>query len=224
MRDKASQAVQSVITEAGFAVEAVHHDYGEDLLVQTSHEGEMDASRLWFQVKGTEGMDELARQGERFAYSFPHGHLMRWIRSGDPVVVVLWDVPGRVGYFAQPEKQVDEPDYDAGLPATTTLYFSKSDVLDSSAVRRLAWLSRMQRYRMLILSAMDAAKDSRLNAAFGEVGGEVDEGRNSVVTTLTIDFLISVNVIERHHGPPEKLWLSARAYETFREHALDLVP
>jgi hypothetical protein len=51
--DKASLAVQRIIADAGFAVETISNDYGEDLLVQTHHAGEIDASRLWFQVKGT---------------------------------------------------------------------------------------------------------------------------------------------------------------------------
>ena len=60
--DQALNEVAAVISRAGHAVERVANDYGEDLLVQTSHAGRMDASRLWLQVKGTESLDRYRRK------------------------------------------------------------------------------------------------------------------------------------------------------------------
>jgi hypothetical protein len=95
--DRATAAVQTVVTDAGFVAETIKNDYGEDLLVQTSHAGEIDASRLWLQVKGTSNITKHRRRDDSFTYSVPVGHAIKWARSGDPVHVVLWDVEARRG-------------------------------------------------------------------------------------------------------------------------------
>ena len=60
--DKARTAVERIWLEIGAAVEEVIRDYGDDLLVQTCLNGKMDASRLWIQVKGRQGIDLRKRE------------------------------------------------------------------------------------------------------------------------------------------------------------------
>jgi hypothetical protein len=136
--DQASIAVQAVIADAGFAVEIIHNDYGEDLLVQTSHADEVDASRLWIQVKGTTAM---ARHRRRFGCAHPVGfkHAIKWARSSDPVVVVLWDVAASVGYLSHPKAQVEAwHDRTTGAQLKTlSLRCRRDDVFDRDAVLRL---------------------------------------------------------------------------------------
>src|SRR4051794_2272987 len=100
--ERAVTAVQRTVAAAGFVSERVQNDYGEDLLVQTHIEGEIDPSRIWIQVKGTEKIARYRRK-YGYAYPFPLGHLKKWSRSADPVVVVLWDVTSDVGWYAYPD-------------------------------------------------------------------------------------------------------------------------
>jgi hypothetical protein len=52
--DQAVGAVVQMLVDACHAVHHVVHDYGEDLLIETSHSGRIDATRLWIQVKVSE--------------------------------------------------------------------------------------------------------------------------------------------------------------------------
>ena len=159
--DRARTAVEAVIAEAGFAVEVVTNDYGEDLLVQTSHAGQMDASRMWLQVKGTEDSRQYRRATGSFAYSVPIGHAIRWLRSGDLVIVVLWDVVKRTGRYAVVSEEVDEwGSAQAGTP-TLLLSFSADHVFNVSAARSLAWQSRIMRYSALFLHAQEVERSAR---------------------------------------------------------------
>src|SRR5215212_5674101 len=90
--DQALNEAAAVIARAGHAVERVANDYGEDLLVQTSHAGRMDASRLWLQVKGTGSLDRYRRKRGGFSLPVDLDHALRWSRSADLVAVVLWDL------------------------------------------------------------------------------------------------------------------------------------
>jgi Domain of unknown function (DUF4365) len=149
--DEALTAIQGVIAAAGFAVERVANDYGEDLLVQTSHAGQMDASRLWIQAKGTRAISSYTRRDGRLAVSVGHAHLIRWARSADPVVVVLWDCAAATGYYTQIEGQsMYEVD-----TLTATVYFERQQVFDVDAVARLAWVSRIEHYQRLMLAARE---------------------------------------------------------------------
>lgn len=45
---------------------------------------QMDASRLWVQVKGTRNLQRYTRRNGCLRYSVPMGHAIRWLRSADP--------------------------------------------------------------------------------------------------------------------------------------------
>jgi Domain of unknown function (DUF4365) len=206
--DRASHAVQDIIARAEFAVEAVQNDYGDDLLVQTSHAGEIDASRLWFQVKGTEHIARYRRQSGELAYSVPYAHAIKWARSSDPVVVVLWDVPGEIGYFARPVEQVDEWNYLQTHSETTTLLFRPSDHLDVNAVRKLAWLSRLTRYKLLILAAREREHSRHLS----------ESDRRSLSPILALDLLRLLGFVEFQGSPPSAYRVNPIVRKAFVAH------
>jgi len=206
--DRASHAVQEIIVRAEFAVETVQNDYGEDLLVQTSHADEIDASRLWFQVKGTEHIARHRRHSGELAYSVPYAHAIKWARSSDPVVVVLWDVPGETGYFARPVEQVDEWNYLQTHRKTTTLLFSPSDRLDVDAVRKLAWASRLKRYELLILAARESEHSRHLSGS----------DRRSLSPILALDLLELLGFVEIQGSPPSAYRVNPIVRKAFLAH------
>lgn len=201
--DRGQLAVQKVLGDAGFAVDVVHHDYGDDLLVQTSHAGEIDACRLWFQVKSTTSIDRHRRKNGSFAYSVPYGHAVRWVRSLDLVVFVLWDVEGDVGYFAEPTTQVSN--WKPTGQATVTLRLQAGDVLDVPAARRLAWESRLLhhfRYRFLAARGDDPADSYGL--------------RSPQVGMLALEFLRLVGIVVGDGGTPERFRPSVETHSALR--------
>ena len=193
-------AIQAVIATAGFAVERITNDYGEDLLVQTSYEGQMDASRLWVQAKGTRSIGSYARAGRRFALSIDRSHLTRWARSADPVVIALWDCVQGVGYSTR----VDDRPRTGDETDTAMVYFDPDQPFDTAHVIKLAWMSRIKHYKRLILAAQEEVKEEEV---FGvEPEEELGRGRKLLVN-YALDLLRMFGVMECE--PPDRWSLSA---------------
>jgi len=196
----AMTAIQAVIATAGFAVERVANDYGEDLLVQTSYEGQMDASRLWVQAKGTRSIGSYARSDGRFALSTDRSHLTRWARSADPVVIVLWDCARGAGYFTR----VDDRPRTGDETDTAMVYFDPDQPFDTAHVIKLAWVSRIDHYKRLILAAHEEVEEEEF---FGvEPEEEFGRGRKLLVN-YALDLLRMFGVMECE--PPDRWSLSA---------------
>lgn len=192
-------AVQKVLADAEFASEVVHHDYGEDLLVQTSHANQLDASRIWLQVKSSASLERHRLKSGSYSYSVPYDHAIRWVRSNDLVVVVLWDVGADVGYFAKPDEQVDQWHWADTGQASTTLRFDPGDVFDVLAAKRLAWEARIAHHFNLLLVAKVAADEVEAEREH-EDEEKVDEDSIGFPTLLTLDFLIVLGVVDRVDG------------------------
>jgi hypothetical protein len=65
--DIARDSVALLFTSMGHAVEKVFQDYGDDLVVQTILNGEIEPIRIYVQVKGTQRMASYQLQSERNA-------------------------------------------------------------------------------------------------------------------------------------------------------------
>jgi hypothetical protein len=187
---QALKAVSKVIRRAGYEPEEVANDYGEDLLVQTSRKDRLDASRLWFQVKGTGKIKHHRKNGKlRFQVTFDHA--MRWIRSPDLVVIVLWDTVERVGWYAIPSEQVDVFEATNSGTKNVTLRFAEDDGFTEEAVDHLVWRSCLEHHRLLVLSAQNDERDL-----------ERAEGVKSQERTLTaLDFTAILKITERDRDP-----------------------
>ena len=223
--ERALDAVRKTLSSKGFAIDDLRKDYGEDLLVQTSHEGQMDASRLWFQVKGT---DDVARyrtskrsKKERFSYPVRLDTAMRWIRTIDLVVVVLWDVERDAGWYAVPRRQVDDWQGRKTGQKNVTLHFGKSletepippskGVFDPEAAYRLAWESRFEHFRMLSLSALNVWGERETSPS--------TEGEDMRKLALIMDeFLRLLDLTDREHDKPGELMINRET----RERAVEL--
>jgi Domain of unknown function (DUF4365) len=186
--DRATAAVGRLITDAGFAVEVVQNDYGEDLLVQTAHAGQMDATRLWFQIKGTEDIQRYTRKDKAIRLSFPFDQVLRWLRSADPVAVVLWDVANDQGYLAWPMSQVEA--WQSLFANDKRAILTFSGPLDVDRVSDIAWIGRFYHYWRLL--KMAEARDEEVQANIGPVP---DMGRQQV--HIIADFLGLLQVVER---------------------------
>ena len=209
--DKAIAVVSGVLADAGHAVETVVNDYGEDLLVQTSHAGRMDASRLWFQVKGTDDLDRYRLKGGDFSYSVSFEHALRWSRSLDLVAVVLCDVRTGDAWYAIPVAQIDEWAGVAQGQRSVTLRFPKEDRLTEKVAVRLAWLSRLNHYRHLILSARN------IEAEAEEHGFDQDP----LVSVIVVNLLETLGISESLEAP-DTYRISASIRDSFEKNFKDL--
>jgi hypothetical protein len=195
--DRATAAVSRLITDAGFAVEVVQNDYGEDLLVQTAHAGQMDATRLWFQIKGTENIQRHTRKDGAIRLSFPFDQVLRWLRSADPVAVVLWDVANDQGYLAWPMSQAGA--WQSVFANDKRAILTFSGPLDVDQVSDIAWIGRFYHYWRLF--KMAEARDEEVQASIGPVA---DMGRQQ--PHIIADFLELLQVVERGEDARNPGW------------------
>ncbi|WP_338601605.1 DUF4365 domain-containing protein [Saccharopolyspora sp. SCSIO 74807] len=141
--DQAAAAVRLIWNRQGAAVDEIHKDYGEDLLVKTRVRGRVDPRPIWVQVKGTERncLDEGTNLP---SVNLSVRQLIRWSRFGDPVLVVLWDVANNVGWYAIPADH--DFDFTTLLEAgqkKVSIPFSRDAKFDTATADILAWEARL---------------------------------------------------------------------------------
>ncbi|MEU4359305.1 DUF4365 domain-containing protein [Streptomyces virginiae] len=143
-------AVRQVWNRGGHAVDEIQEDYGEDLLVQICLNGRMDPARIWVQVKGT----ERDTSKKLPTVSVSSDQVLRWARTADLVVVVLWDVNAEQGWFILPQDQFDQADLASGVGGhKLNLKFSREVKFDIDAAERLAWAARIEHANRTVVYA-----------------------------------------------------------------------
>nr|QIY94531.1 DUF4365 domain-containing protein [Streptomyces sp. S1D4-11] len=123
------------------AVDEIHEGYGEDLMVQICFEGRLDPARVWVQVKGTEKDCSTGRLPQ---VGVKANQVLRWARTADLVIVVLWNVNEDRGCFTLPQDQFDHVELSNRADGSTRLSFSRECPFDQAAVERLAWAARIE--------------------------------------------------------------------------------
>lgn len=154
--DVARNAVEKVFNELGWATEVVKQDYGEDLLVQPVFREEVEHFRIWVQVKGT-ASTRLPRGGVR-SVQVSAATALRWARSADPVLFVLWNVTlgaGNAGWTATSVR--DWKDFKK--PVAIAL---DGKTFDKTAAMRFGREAFLRHYQRLLI---EAAADEKFNVA-----------------------------------------------------------
>jgi hypothetical protein len=161
--DIAVSAVVGAFSACGAACEIVHKDYGDDVFIQTCRDGLMDHNRIWVQVKGTQELGRYFSKSENlYKFRVPVGHVVKWIRSADLVVFVLWDTKRRTGVWAIPKNQL--AGWECYFTSTTHVHLKlkPEDRFDESAAAAIGWLGRIDHYSNLISQAQIADYNCQL--------------------------------------------------------------
>jgi len=148
--DKAVSRVVSIFTDLGWACQTVEHDYGEDVFVQSSVNEQVDPFRLWVQVKGTEDAERLKDKNGNFVWRVSHEHILRWIRSLETVVIVLWDIKQDQGFWIKPHEAFQEWECFFKKRKQASLSFDKTKPFNRDAANALIWKARTGHYSILL--------------------------------------------------------------------------
>jgi uncharacterized protein DUF4365 len=213
--ERAMLAVSKVVADAGFAVETIQRDYGEDLLVQTSHKGEMDASRLWLQIKGTSQITRF-RSSHGFSCKVQMSHAVRWARTADPVVVILWDIKASCGYYALVPRGVRSWGDVGTRPRTVTIDFSPEHLFDVKSMSQLAWQSRLERYTRLLMEMrveMEVSVDMDLD---GDCQAAETPEKKGLWLYLALDLLEELGVV--HYRGDDVVEVDSSSLEQIATH------
>lgn len=146
---QAVAAVRKVWAEAGAAVDEIHEDYGEDLLVQSCLNGRMDKSRIWIQAKGTQANIRLNKNRSPFvpgSIDVGRDLALRWLGSADLVVIVRWSVRHQIGWYCIPKLTLPAcafwDEHDDPI-SKVRIRFRRDHVFDTVAAEKIAWIARL---------------------------------------------------------------------------------
>lgn len=151
--DIALNRVMSICADYGWAVEVVHKDYGDDLLVQPNYYGLIDHNRIWIQVKGTRNIDGMRHKDFGYSIMVSLDHAFKWARSADLSVVVLWDIEKDFGLWCIPKDNMDEWNWRTLKSTKLRLIFNENSIFNKEQLQQLGWLARIDHYATLIMKA-----------------------------------------------------------------------
>lgn len=194
----ASQAVAAVTeiwAAIGAACEEIRRDYGDDLLVQTCHDGQMDASRIWVQVKGTSGAISAGREDRDRHVRVPLGTAKRWARTSDTVVLVLWNVKASIGWYRviDPGVVLAHP---GGNSDSFTITVHGSSIFDACAARSIAMNARLDH----ATTHLDSLHRRHVLACNNPDEVEYAEALRESMGVLTLDLALMLGIVRRVPG------------------------
>lgn len=76
------------LTAEGWACDINQTDYGEDLICQTAHDGEVDSHRILIQVKAK--IHPISE--EEFSVRINTNTIQKWLSTSDLVLLCVWSV------------------------------------------------------------------------------------------------------------------------------------
>jgi hypothetical protein len=138
--DLSANHVERQALLCGYSVERVVHDYGIDMVLYTyTEDGEIEAESIKIQLKATDRLSVL-NDGETIAFSIERADLEYWLGEWLPVILVVFDAQEEVAYWVYIQAYFENIGRFslALIGETTTVYFRKADLVDTSAMRLFA--------------------------------------------------------------------------------------
>jgi len=190
----ASQAVAKVTgvwTRIGAAVEEVRRDYGEDLLVQTCLNGKMDASRIWVQVKGAKDLAFMTELNRITPIYIRADLALRWARTADLLVMVLWDVDNNCGWYVVPSLTDLHSDLVRKDRDKIAIEVHSENQFNEKSAQTIAWEARLEHL-------------SRFVRSFRKLQQEVEDTEpgdsawaNEAVGEAVIDIMLDLGILDK---------------------------
>lgn len=125
--DVGLNAVEKLFLDAGWVVNRIVSDYGEDLSVQTVADGNVEKFRIYVQVKSIKSQ-------KRTAVSLRTDDLFIWNFSKEMFLLVCWLVPQKRAVYQWMNKSRAVQAYAAKNKATASISVAKMKPLDSNAL------------------------------------------------------------------------------------------
>ena len=180
--------VQRLGLENGWACDVVQSDYGEDLLIQTQLDGKMDPFRMWIQVKGTEKPESYKLASGDFSYPVSVDLALKWIRSREIILFVLWDLTQKKGYWVLPRSAFDPWQVYQAEGSVIQIRIQASRVFDREQARDLSWSARIDHYTVLL---REGERRDELMAQ------QSTEPVKSNIPLITVDLLDMLDIIDQ---------------------------
>ncbi len=208
---KAVAKVSEIWTSAGAAVEEVKQDYGEDLLVQTCLNGKMDAARIWVQVKGMQTTDKMDHPGRRIGIRVRADLALRWARTADLLVLVLWDVNRDFGWYSIPHLSELHSELAEKDRRKISLYIKSEDLFNLNSAEVIAWRARLEHLSRFVRNfrVLETETDSF------DPGPGKSLWAHQAITEAVTDALLDLEMINYSSQDKQQFVVSPEFWELF---------
>lgn len=166
--------------------------------MQTCLRGRVDPTRIWVQVKGT-GRDRSDESKSLPSLSLKADQLLRWARTSDLVIVVLWDVVSNCGWYVLPQGMYDHMYLADRGTGRISLKFDRSQRFDLDAAERLAWETRLVHADRHLQEAVGAMGEPSDDSGESDSGEHLDFSR-SAAAALLFDVALDLGLFEQGGG------------------------
>jgi hypothetical protein len=113
LEDLSRNRLHNKFEQAGWTVEDLTKDYGEDLLVRIFQDGNATPLSFFVQAKATDNIERyLKKDKEQILYPIATDHLQHWDRFWEPVILTVWDSKADITYWEFIQKFIDESLHD----------------------------------------------------------------------------------------------------------------
>jgi len=147
LEDLSRNKLHAAFESAGWTVEDLSKDYGEDLLVRL-FEAEIATPYSFFvQAKATDNLERYRSAGSgRIRFQIETGHVRHWIRFSEPVFLTLYDSKSDKTYWvciqsALPERPLSDEEYRKKF---VTIDIPEVNLLDGDGLLRIQGITKLR--------------------------------------------------------------------------------
>jgi hypothetical protein len=135
-------SITSLLVKAGWSVDQVHSDYGEDLICQTFLNKQADPFRITIQVKSASSLRPATLERD---------HVIKWMCSLDLMVIGFWDDSNSNAYYFIPDHYWNLSEVVFSKNKSFRITIPMWTPLTNLEITRLEWISRFRGTNMLHL-------------------------------------------------------------------------
>jgi hypothetical protein len=146
--DKSIVRLEDAFVSAGWTVEDLAKDYGEDLLVRIFKDGMATPYTFYVQAKSSDNIARYLRKKDDYIhFPFNAQHLTHWNDFWEPVVITIWDSQADVTYWETAQMAERSPDLSRRNPI---FFIPRDNILDDEGLKRISLrtVKRHERFEM----------------------------------------------------------------------------
>jgi hypothetical protein len=151
IEDLGRSHIRLIFEKAGWTVENLSKDYGEDMLVRIFEGNHATQYTFYIQAKSTDHMvQHLSKSDKKVFFDFYTNHLLHWRRFWEPVILALWDAQNNITYWDYVQFNLDQNSISDEIlqkQKTIRLKFPSNRILDSSSLPEIVNLTKRRHQR-----------------------------------------------------------------------------
>lgn len=183
LEDISRSRLHRIFEEAGWTVEDLSKDYGEDLLVRIFENGSATPLSFFVQAKATDNLSRYRDENSNFIrYPVKSEHLAHWNRFQEPVLLTLWESQSDKTFwtFVQHVFAQLHATCDLKERKTIKIPISCDDLIDSEGLHRIQSLTKARYAR---LEHESEGAEFLVEMLRDAIGGKIEYSPNGILIT-----------------------------------------